>query len=235
MTTNPFAAGSPFEGAPLARTRLGLHQLAEHVLAAELHRHTGRIGLRPTPGGIGTPTFDVDGTERRVRVQGGDLVVEAGGEQVVSPVTTVAAAGDLLGLTPGAPDVYTAVTPLQPDRPLDLDVGVVAALADWLAVADEALRAFGAAHGGPDPVTPQLWPEHFDLAISLDEVNYGASPGDDDHLLPYAYVGPWAVPQDAGRDGSWWNQPYGRGVSAEDLGDAATLVALFEQGRSRTS
>jgi hypothetical protein len=54
-------------------------------------------------------------------------------------------------------------------------------------------------------------------------------------VQPYAYVGPWAVPEDAGRDGSWWNQPFGRGVSAEDLGDGASLVALFEQGRSRTA
>jgi hypothetical protein len=54
-------------------------------------------------------------------------------------------------------------------------------------------------------------------------------------VLPYAYVGPWTVPEDAGSDGSWWNQPYGRGVGAEDLGDGASLVALFEQGRSRTS
>ena len=38
---------------------------------------------------------------------------------------------------------------------------------------------------------PVLWPEHFDLAIDVDEVNYGVSPGDGYHGAPYAYVGPW--------------------------------------------
>ena len=39
--------------------------------------------------------------------------------------------------------------------------------------------------------TPVLWPEHFDVGITLDKVNYGVSPGDDDIPEPYAYVGPW--------------------------------------------
>ena len=36
-----------------------------------------------------------------------------------------------------------------------------------------------------------LWPEHFDVAVTDNEVNYGVSAGDDGHPLPYAYVGPW--------------------------------------------
>ena len=44
----------------------------------------------------------------------------------------------------------------------------------------------------------QLWPEHFDLATTIDEVNYGGSPGDDGHPLPYLYVGPWTPPEPDG-------------------------------------
>ena len=49
-----------------------------------------------------------------------------------------------------------------------------------------------------------LWPEHFDVAVTEDEVNYGVSPGDDFHPLPYAYVGPWTS-----RIGVFWNAPFG--------------------------
>ena len=235
MTRNPFAGGSPIDEAHLSATRLGLHQIAEHVLAADLYRHTGRIGLRPTPGGIGTPTFIVDGTTRQVRVNGNELVVVQGDERLTCLLTTVGDAAAFLGLEPGAPSVYTAVTPLEPDRPLDLDAAAVSAIADWLALGSQALERFAASHGGMEPTAAQLWPEHFDLAISLGEVNYGVSPGDAVHPLPYAYVGPWAVPGDAGTDASWWNEPFGRGVSSVDLRDAKDLIALFEEGWTRTS
>jgi hypothetical protein len=235
VTTNPFAGGTPVDEAHLTATRFGLHQVVEHVLAAELHRHTGRIGLRPTPGGVGTPTFIVDGTTRQLRVDGADLVLVQGDERRAAPLTTLAEAAAALDVVPAPPEVYTAVTPFEPDRPLDLDPAVVRALSDWLRVGSEALERFSAAHGGLESTAAQLWPEHFDLAISMAEVNYGVSPGDAVHPLPYAYVGPWAVPADAGADGSWWNESYGRGVSAVDLHDAQDLVALFEEGWSRTS
>lgn len=34
--------------------------------------------------------------------------------------------------------------------------------------------------------TPILWPEHFDVAILLDNTSYGVSPGDGFHVAPYA-------------------------------------------------
>ncbi len=51
---------------------------------------------------------------------------------------------------------------------------------------------------------PVLWPEHFDVAATEDEVNYGVSAGDEHHPTPYAYVGPWTVPT-----GPFWNAPFG--------------------------
>lgn len=235
MPSNPFASGVPLDLEVLTASRDALHRVAEQVLAAELYRHTGRIGLRPTPGGIGTPTFIVDGTTRQLRVEGLDLVLVQGDERASWPLSTIQDAGRQLDLVPGAPDVYQAVTPYEPDRPLDLDADAVRVVAEWFAVGADALERFAATHGGADPSRPQLWPEHFDLAISIGEVNYGVSPGDDPHPVPYAYVGPWTVPPDAGQDGSWWNQAYGRGVSATDLHDSGDLVALFEDGWTRTS
>jgi hypothetical protein len=233
VPTNPFAGGSPVDAEHLSATRRGLHELAEQVLAADLHRHTGRIGLRPTPGGFGTPPFIVDGSTRQVRIEGEELVLLQGDERWTWPITTVRSAAAALDLEPGAPDVYPAATAVEPDRPLDLDGRVVQLLAEWLEVGAEALERFAAHHGGAEPSMPQLWPEHFDLAISMSEVNYGLSPGDDAHPLPYAYVGPWSVPEGAGTEGSWWNESYGRGVSAVDLADSGDLVALYEEGWTR--
>jgi hypothetical protein len=62
-----------------------------------------------------------------------------------------------------------------------------------------------------------LWPEHFDVAVTLDEVNYGVSLGDGYLPEPYAYVGPWQP-----RTGEFWNAPFGAakpltGMDVEDF------------------
>src|SRR5512132_2914697 len=45
-----------------------------------------------------------------------------------------------------------------------------------------------------------LWPEHFDVAVELDDATYGGSPGDDDHDEPYLYV---SVSDDVPADPQW--------------------------------
>ncbi len=58
-----------------------------------------------------------------------------------------------------------------------------------------------------EPVSINLWPEHFDVATELgseaagQRAGYGASPGDAEHPEPYLYVGPWT----ARPEGSLWN------------------------------
>ncbi|HVN51751.1 MAG TPA: hypothetical protein VMT43_09975, partial [Acidimicrobiales bacterium] len=143
------------------------------------------------------------------------------------------AAGDLAGITPGAPrDVYTPATPLDLDAPLPVDPTAAARLADWYALADEALERLltDAADGASAVPSVQLWPEHFDLATSIGEVNYGASPGDDHHPLPYLYVGPWTLPPP---EGAWWNEPFGASLSETHVGSVDDAVAFFREGRSR--
>jgi hypothetical protein len=206
-----------------AATRRGLHAVAEHVLAAALHRATGRIGLRPTPGGFGTPWFGA----RRLRVEGVDLVVEADGEVRRAPLRTVGEAAAFAGVEPGAPaDVYAPSTPLEPDAPLALDPGAADLVHEWFRGTGEALAAWRSEVADRAPTEAQLWPEHFDLALVAGEVNYGGSPGDDGHPAPYAYVAPWRT---EGRAGDYWNEPFGASRSLADLGGAAGIVAFFRE------
>lgn len=216
----------------LVRTRRSLHAVAEQVVAAALHHATGRIGLRAIAGGFGTPTFAGPGGVTRVRIDGIDLVVERGDRSDRAPLTTIAAAAAQIGIEPGAPaDVYTPVTPLEPDLPLDLDPNAAARLASFFATVDLALRAV-TGRDAPSDERAQLWPEHFDLAVTVDEVNYGGSPGDDEHPLPYLYVGPWTMPSG---DDPFWNEPFGASLTVDGDMDARDAAAYFEDGRLRLS
>jgi hypothetical protein len=76
-------------------------------------------------------------------------------------------------------------------------------------------------------VEPVLWPEHFDVGIAADEVNYGVSPGDAGHQSPYAYVGPWTA-----RQGEFWNAPFGALRPAAELADPRAVAAFFAAGRA---
>jgi hypothetical protein len=127
------------------------------------------------------------------------------------------------GVQPGAPEgIYTDVTAGDPGRPLQVDAGRATALGDWYAAGDRALRSLF-----PDQV-PVIWPEHFDLGIGVDEVNYGVSPGDGYSAEPYAYVGPWTP-----RTGEFWNAPFGAARTLRALPDDEALLAFFTEGRDR--
>lgn len=217
----------------LPETRQALHAVAEQVISAALYRATGRIGLRPTPGGFGSPRFTVDGHERQLRVEGVDLVVLDGADERRSPLRTVAAAAAFAGIEPGAPDIYPAATPVDPDAPLPLNPAAAAVVHAWFAQSAEALATFCAdvaADAGP-PV-PQLWPEHFDLAVTIAEVNYGASPGDDAHDLPYAYIGPWTptvLPT------PFRNEPFGASRPLDALPTPDAILTFFTEGHALVS
>jgi hypothetical protein len=211
-----------------AATLGALHAVAEHVLAAALHHATGRIGLRRTPGGFGTPPFPASGTERQVRVDGTDIVVRHGATERRAPLRTVRQAAALAGVEPGAPSsVYTPATPLEPDAPLAIEPSAAAAIYAWFRLGAEALERFRAAHEPAQPSIAQLWPEHFDVAIVMGEVNYGCSPGDDGHESGYAYVGPSNMD---GLSGEFWNEPFGASRSSSDLGSVDLVVDFFESG-----
>jgi hypothetical protein len=72
-----------------------------------------------------------------------------------------------------------------------------------------------------------LWPEHFDVSITVDEVNYGVSPGDGYLGEPYAYVGPYTP-----RSGAFWNAPFGAARPLATLGELEAVVEFFTEGRT---
>ena len=167
-------------------TVAALHRVAEDIVAPA-RKPDNEIALYPTPGGFGTPVFEYGGVRRRVRVEGDELV----SEHRVALRSLEAARGLVGDLVP---------EPVSED-PLSIDSAAATVIGEWYAFAHEVLSAFAAAEA-------RLWPEHFDLAIELDEVNYGFSPGDEQHAEPYAYVGPWS----AEVAGALWNATGFRGA-----------------------
>jgi hypothetical protein len=193
----------------LVATRRALHGVAETVIAGPQYRTSGTIRLRVTPGGFG-------GVASALRVEGADLTWPGGRAPLTGTCRQVA---DAAGVRVGPPEgLYTDGSGVGPDEPFAVDPEGAAALADWFARGDSALRPLG------DPV---LWPEHLDLAVAVDRVNFGVSPGDDGHPAPYAYVGPWEP-----RRGGFWNVPFGALRPAAELGDPDALAVFFAEGRA---
>ncbi len=194
----------------LSATRRSLHAVAEQLLAGPQHRTQGTIRLRITPGGFG----QVAGSWR---VEGTELVGPARRVPLTGTIAELAASA---GVEAGAPTIYADHAELAVDAPLAVDAAAAAELAEWFARGEAGLRAFA-----PNE-QPVLWPEHFDLGIAVDEVNYGISPGDGGHASPYAYVGPWTP-----RKGPFWNTSFGSACPAEQLPDVEAVAAYFGAGR----
>jgi hypothetical protein len=211
----------------LVETRTSWHRVAEHVLAAAQFADAGTIRLRTWPGGIAT----VRGVAGRQLAVAADsiVVVEPGGSRRSAPLTTVGAAAAFAGVTPGLRGSYPPATPDDPDAPLPVDAAAARVLADWYALGDAALRHAAEVLGAPQ--TPVLWPEHLDVGISVDAVNYGCSPGDAAIGHPYLYVGPHDGPP--ARD-DFWNTAFGAALTADRIGDVEDAVAFFVEGSART-
>jgi hypothetical protein len=203
----------------LAVTRRSLHGVAELVLAGPQYRAAGRIRLGVVPGGFATvltPVLRVDG----------DRVVAADGAAAAISGRTARDLGTELGVTPGRPEgVYDTGSGVELDEVLSLDPGQAEVILSALATGHDALTAFAPGE------TPVLWPEHFDVAIRVGDVNYGVSPGDGFIGVPYAYVGVAAVPEGDG----FWNAPFGAAVALRELGDAAAVAGFFAEGRTRAA
>jgi hypothetical protein len=199
--------------ATYTETRRSVHGLAELVLAGPRYRATGQLRLRVLPEGLGT--WDQPGP----RFAGGELV--DGNTRVRVDGLTFEEAAHRLGLEASAlDDVYRDGPDVVSTEMIRLDAEALGVLEQAFAVGNGALAAFR-----PD-VERVLWPEHFDVAITADAVNYGVSPGDSFHALPYAYVGPHEA-----RSGAFWNAPFGAARAVADLGDADAVAAFFEAGR----
>ena len=205
----------------LVRTRKSLHQVAEHVRAAARKRDSGHFTLRSTDTGFCTPPLE-DG--RVIAVEGTQLVVTAADGVRTAPLTTVRAAAELVGTTPGFPTSHGWATPLEPDAPLEVDPAATAVLVDWFALGHDALARLAAELADEDPTEPTLFPEHFDLGVTAAQVNYGISPGDEAVPEPYAYVGPFAGPP--ARD-DFWNADFGAYRTAREVTTREEALAFF--------
>ena len=203
-------------GTALTRTRASLHAVAELLLAGPQYRRSRTIELRVSPGGFRTSA------EPAAAVVGTDLVV--GGARFPMSGRTVRGLAAAAGTTASdLDDVYPDGSGAGPDDELVVDAGAATLIAEAYARGDAALRRLDAS---ADPV---LWPEHFDVGLRLDEVNYGVSPGDGFLPEPYAYVGVDPVP--AGDP--FWNAPFGVAVPMSSLADAAAVLDLFTDARRR--
>jgi hypothetical protein len=193
-------------------TRRSLHACAELLLAGPRFRETGRLRLRVGPRGF--RTWD----EPYVAQEAGELVTDR--IRVALDGLTFERVGVLAGLDVSRlDDVYGDGPKVEPSETIRLDPASVGTVESALELGDRALRAFW-----PE-AEPVLWPEHFDVAITAREVNYGVSPGDAYSSVPYAYVGPHHPVA-----GEFWNTPFGAAHSLSALRDVAGTVAFFREG-----
>ncbi|MEA2716986.1 MAG: hypothetical protein QOI99_1303 [Actinomycetota bacterium] len=216
--------------AKFAPTREALHRVAEHLIAPRRHMANGKIGLRFTFRGFGTPFFDDD---HQVRVEDGELVDRNRRRKL----TTLAAAAEFLGVELGSgTGVYTPTTPCDPEAALDIDFDAARALGEWFGFTTAVLEQLREEAGEDDaPSRVQLWPEHFDVAVDLgpegNRANFGGSPGDAEHAEPYLYVGPW---DRRAREGDLWNEPFGASLSYGEIQRGADPLDFLRRGKVLT-
>jgi len=201
------------------RTRRQLRGVAESLIAGPQYRSAGTIRLAVRPDGFAAVTIPV-------AVHGTELVLPNDAVPLEGPMSLIAEAA---GIVAGPPEgVYTLVDALAPDADLRLD----AHAAEWVNrshyAGGYALKTF------LPECHPVLWPEHFDVAVTQDEVDYGVSAGDEQHPMPYAYVGPPSVPA-----GEFWNASFGAIYPLDHTIDVDGLTSriadFFERGRRELS
>jgi hypothetical protein len=213
----------------LSATRHTVHGIAEHLLAAHERRVTGSIRLYLRDGALSTADLPIgpDNTVGRLELRPSFLVRHPDG--LVVPVRgTFGALANELGIQFGLPDPpYPPASGCSADDEVVVDAAAAALIEDAFRLGHRALKRLS----GEQPV---VWPEHLDVAVTVEGVNYGVSPGDDYLGEPYAYVGPH-VP----RTGEFWNAPFGAArtitalASTRGPGDAADAVlAFFNEGQA---
>jgi len=222
-----------------ADTRLALHRLAAYVVSPARRRANGKMALRWTLGGLGTPFF---GSDAQVRVVGTRLVRQDDTAVRVEPVTTLAAAAAFV--LDGPPDVAWAepfdVPPAgDVDEALPVDKEAAAFLGDWYGFAYSVLEELRSDPESTETSRVQLWPEHFDAAFDClpegSRAGFGASPGDAAVDEPYLYVAPFEF--DGAPASDLWNAesfrgailPFSQFVDAAD--QRAAALAFYRRCR----
>lgn len=197
-------------------TRRSLHQIAFFAVAPKRHQVTGKLGLRYTHRGFGTPFF---GDDEQVRMEGGVLVHQHADRVEHTSLTTVSEACTFLGIEyreswfDGFRD---PPAPAGPAAPLEVAPEAAQAIGDLFGFAALVLEQARRTPGAEEVSRVQLWPEHFDLAFEMGSydkgkrASYGLSPGDDHHPEPYLYVAAWG---EIDRSDPYWNDTTFNGAS----------------------
>lgn len=226
----------------LPETRVALHRLAVYVLSPARRRRNGKIALRWTLGGFGTPFF---GADEQVRVAGTQLIRQIGDGAAAAPITSLNAAAAFV--LDGPPDLEWAATFDVPqagdlDEPLPVDPAAARWLGDWYGFAHSVLEELRSDAASVSASRVQLWVEHFDCAFEcLPEqegrrAGFGMSPGDAVIPEPYLYVVPWAFDRVPASD--LWNATGFRGAAvrfreiAEASDQRAAALAFFRERRA---
>ena len=198
------------------RSRRSLHGLAEGLLSGPQYLTSGTIRMRVIDGAIATVAAP------DVRYLNNSLVIDGRSIDVTGSFGELASAA---GLQWSVPSHYSDHSGITADDIADIDPADGESIISWFTLGRDAMESMW-----PD-TTPVLWPEHFDLGISVAEVNYGISPGDDFHAAPYAYVGPWAFADWTDKD-PFWNAPFGVVRSAAELENSEAITNFFTVARS---
>ena len=210
-STSSVSAPDP---AVLAATRRRLHGIGECLMAGPQRRAGGRFTLRVTPGGFATTGRPA------LRLEGTDVVVDESRRVAVAGKFSELA--DALGVDFGPPpDAYPDGSEASPGEDTTLNGAAAKVIQDWYLRSDAALRVLAPRQ------TPILWPEHFDVAIVLDETSYGASPGDGFHAMPYAYVS-----TSTHDDSDFWDAPFGAVRNHELMRSVDDLVTFWRTAQS---
>lgn len=195
--------------ARLVETRLSLHRVAAYVVSPARRRTNGKIGLRWTLGGVGTPFF---GDDEQVRIVRGDLIHQRGATAEAQPISTLTRAAAFV--LDGVPDIawaqgFDVPASGDPDASLDVDPEAASYLGDWYGFASSVLEEVRADAESTHESVVQLWPEHFDAAfdcLAADRrATLGASPGDNAVAQPYLYVTSPVLASTGANNGLAWN------------------------------
>ena len=189
-------------------TRDALHQIAYFALSPARYQMVGRMGLRPAPGGFGTPEFD----GRVARVEGNTLVHSQDENIAVRTIESVRDAARFFGVEYEEEwfhDFRDPLDPIDPDLVLEVDDSAARSVGQWFEFGFDVLEKLRSHGVESDEVSEvQIWPEHFDAAVEMGDqsegrrASYGASPGDGEHPEPYFYLAAWG---DIDRANPYWN------------------------------
>lgn len=204
--------------ATYVETVVSLNQVAFFGMAPARHAANGKVGLRYTYRGFGTPFF---GDDVQVRIDGDRLVVQKNEKVRDVSITSVRAAAEFIGLPyreKWGPEWHDPPKPVDPDQSLKVDVEAAYVASDVIGFAFSILEQLRYESLTSDPSRVQLWPEHFDVAVDLGDSDrgqraaFGVSPGYAAHPEPFVYVSPW---DKSNLDDSFWNADFFAGAVLE--------------------